>query len=326
MDTPTAAQPSTHLIGEHTLGPHVVGTRVVVRRVLPGQVGPSGGPAMTDTLGVCRSWARGLCEVETAEGTVVAIHIGDIVSGKPVPPRPSVRLRTTPREAHLRTLALWPEAEQQRLGDWVLRAAGAVVDSQHQQGRLVRRANSVLAIGDPAVPTRAAAAAVVEFYAARHQPALAQVVVGDEIEAALTELGWTGDDSGISLFQVGALSRVLRSLGPARDRAVLEETAGEATGVRHATVRLDRDASVRDASVRVALEGDWVGVSDLWVAPERRRQGLAREVLSEAFDWAASLGATTAHLQVSETNTAAVQLYATAGFSTHHAYRYLVAP
>ena len=36
---------------------------------------------------------------------------------------------------------------------------------------------------------------------------------------------------------------------------------------------------------------------------------LAREVLAEAFDWAASLGATTAHLQVGETNAAALQLY-----------------
>ena len=38
------------------LGPHCVGQRVVVRRLLPGQTGPSGGPAMTDLLGVMESW------------------------------------------------------------------------------------------------------------------------------------------------------------------------------------------------------------------------------------------------------------------------------
>lgn len=320
MDNPAGPGQPGPTVGKHTLGPHVVGHRVVVRRLLPGQVGPTGGPAMADTLGLCRSWARGLCEVETADGTVVAIHVGDIVSGKPVPPRPSVRLRTTPREAHLRSSVMWLGAEQQPLGDWVLRAAG-LVESDHGRGRLVRRTNSALAIGDPGVSLPEAAGTVVRFYAERHQPALAQVAVGDEVETALTELGWTGDDSGVSLFLVGPLSRVLRSLGQTGDRAVLHETDGDGAAARRATVRLGQEASVR-----VALEGDWVGVNDLWVAPELRRRGLAREVLAEAFDWAASSGASTAYLQVSESNTAALQLYTTAGFSTHHSYRYLAAP
>lgn len=321
MDTQAPATLPHHPVGAHTLGPHVVGQRVVVRRLLPGQQGPTGGPAMTDTLGTCRSWGRGLCEIETADGTVVVIHIGDIVSGKPVPPRPSVRLRSTPREAHLRGTALWPGAEQQELGEWVLRAAGLVVEPTHPQGRLVRRTNSALAMGDPGRSIGEAAAAVVDFYAARNQPALAQVEVGDATEGALAELGWIADDSGVSLFQVGALSRTLRALGPAGSRARLQETDLRSLDVRGATVRIGEQASVR-----VALEGDWVGVTDLWVDPGHRRRGLAREVLSEAFDWAASLGATTAYLQVSEANTAALQLYATAGFSTHHSYRYLLAP
>lgn len=303
------------------LGPHVVGTRVVVRRLLHGQFGPTGGPAMTDTLGLCRSWGRGLCEVETADGTLVSIHLGDIVSGKPVPPRPSVRLRTTPREAHLRASAMWPTAEERHLGDWVLRAAGRLVDSQHPHGRLVRRTNSALALGDPGLPISGAAAAVTDFYALRDQPAMAQVVLGDEVEAGLSALGWTGDDSGVSLFQVGPLSRVLRSLGSTVDGAVLDEAGRGPTGARLATASLGERASVH-----LALQEDWVGINDLWVAPDSRRRGLARSVLAEAFDWAASLGATTAYLQVSDSNTAALQLYGTAGFSTHHSYRYLLAP
>ena len=46
--------------GRHALGPHVVGLRVVVRRVLPGETGPTGGPAMTDVLGVCEAWGGGV--------------------------------------------------------------------------------------------------------------------------------------------------------------------------------------------------------------------------------------------------------------------------
>src|SRR6188472_1688067 len=76
--------------GRHALGPHVVGLRVVVRRVLPGETGPSGGPAMTDVLGVCTAWADGVCVVAPSSGgPPVTIRIADIVSGKPVPPRPS---------------------------------------------------------------------------------------------------------------------------------------------------------------------------------------------------------------------------------------------
>ena len=79
-------------LGEGSLGPHVVGQRVVVRRVLRGETGPSGGPAMTDVLGTCESWEDGLVRVRREDGTVVEIAVADIVSGKPVPPRPT-RLR-----------------------------------------------------------------------------------------------------------------------------------------------------------------------------------------------------------------------------------------
>ena len=55
----------------------------------PGETGPSGGPAMTDLLGVCIAWGDGVCVVAPASGGVpVTIAIADIVSGKPVPPRP----------------------------------------------------------------------------------------------------------------------------------------------------------------------------------------------------------------------------------------------
>ncbi|MDX6326373.1 MAG: N-acetylglutamate synthase, partial [Nocardioidaceae bacterium] len=38
------------------LGPWCVGTRVVVRRRLSGRTGPSGGPALTDLLGILDHW------------------------------------------------------------------------------------------------------------------------------------------------------------------------------------------------------------------------------------------------------------------------------
>src|SRR6478735_6110754 len=93
--------------GRHALGPHVVGMRVVVRRVLPGQTGPTGGPAMTDVLGVCEAWGDGVATLRRDDGSVVEIATRDIVSGKPVPPRPSARMRVSPREAAAFLAAGW---------------------------------------------------------------------------------------------------------------------------------------------------------------------------------------------------------------------------
>lgn len=271
---------------------------------------------MTDVLGVCEAWGDGVCVVRTADGTRVDVEIALIVSGKPVPPRPSVRLRTAPRDAHLRTLALWPDAERVDLGDWVLRAAGLLPDRDHPQGRFVRRANSALAIGDPGVPVTDAAAAVEEFYAVRSQRAYAQVVVGDEVESDLRGLGWRAE-GGDTLFQFAALSRLARALGAAGERAEVEEPPSGA----EPTVATVRIGDV--ASARLCLSDDWLGIDAVWVSPDHRRRGLARELLAEAVDWAASRGAMTAHLQVAEDNVGALTLYESLGFATHHTYRYL---
>ena len=77
----------------HRLGPHVVGTRVVVRRLLPAETGPSGGPAMTDVLGVCLRWSDGECVVQPESGPAVTIPLRLIVAGRPIPPPPPRRDR-----------------------------------------------------------------------------------------------------------------------------------------------------------------------------------------------------------------------------------------
>ncbi|MFT4008495.1 MAG: hypothetical protein QM655_00480 [Nocardioidaceae bacterium] len=82
MNDPSASRPP--------LGPHCVGLRVVVRRVVRSETGPSGGPALTDVLGVLESWDQTTADVRSDRtGELVTIAIADIVSGKPVPPRPS---------------------------------------------------------------------------------------------------------------------------------------------------------------------------------------------------------------------------------------------
>lgn len=90
----------------HSLGPHVVGQRVVVRRVVPGETGPTGGPAFTDVLGLCLSWADGEVVIRTEEGDEIVIETSLIVSGKPVPERPSRFRRLSDADVDARLDAL----------------------------------------------------------------------------------------------------------------------------------------------------------------------------------------------------------------------------
>ncbi|QIX27692.1 GNAT family N-acetyltransferase [Nocardioides sp. JQ2195] len=298
----------SHDVGRHTLGPHVVGKRVVVRRLVRGETGPTGGPAMTDLLGICTSWGARACVVAPESGPEVTIPLADIVSGKPVPPRPSVRHRVSARDAELHSLTMWPDVPTRALGDWVLRS-----DVTPEE---IARAGSVLAMGDPGMPYADAAAATVDFYTPLGRPAWAQVVVDSEQEHALRSLGWVAarPDEADTLFQVVALSRLHRALPTPPDGIDVEDD-----GVRAVAAFGDR------ARARAAVDDDWLGLHDIWTSPEARRQGLSTLLLAELVDWGASLGATTAYLQVRSDNTAALALYERLGFVTHHAYRYLAA-
>lgn len=291
---------------------------------------------MTDLLGVMTAWSPPTLSVQPESGPAVQIALADVVSGKPVPPRPSVRLRVGVEEAERRALAGWPAVVSEPLGSWVLRASGGYTS----------RANSVLAVGSPAVPLTAALARVEAFYDAQALPLLAQVVVGSDVDPALTSAGWVPARPGEadSCFQIASVAQVARALrGSGSSAVALSATASEAwlapdarAQVAPAAARavLEGPAAVAFASVtdpvdglvargRVSCADDYAGITDVWVCPARRRSGLAREVLASLVGWAAEHGARTAYLQTRGDNPAALALYDRLGFVTHHEYRYL---
>ena len=327
------------------LGPWCVGVRVVVRRVLPGQLGPTGGPAMTDLLGVLEEWGDDTVTVRPEDGEAVVIERRLIVSGKPVPPRPSVRSRLDAGEVALRTASTWPAVEVDRIGDWLLRSSAG----------FSLRANSALLAGSPGLTWDQALPRVVAFYEHHGMPAVAQVLSGSDAARRLAHAGWVPARAGmdevvVQLAGVAQARRVVRrapaaeqpnvELGDrvtegwlATDRRALEHGAAAVAvlegpeQVSFASV-LDEQGAVL-ARGRVALtEGAdvWAGISDVWVDPVRRRGGLARAVMGAMLGWAAERGATTAYLQVTADNEAALALYERLGFVTHHAYRYLRPP
>jgi N-acetylglutamate synthase len=311
--------PDPHTVGRHLLGPHVVGQRVVVRHVVRGETGPTGGPALNDVLGVCRAWGAGpdgVVLIDSERGTV-QVRIADIVSGKPVPPRPSVRHRDSPRAVEAHTHVLWPDLLTEPLGEWVLRCAPAY------DGRLRRRANSALAMGDPGRPLDAAAAAVAEWYAGRDREPMVMVVEGSDTESALLDLGWRDLGSGSAHCQLAGVAKALRScdaLSDGQDAASTSLPPRVTTEPGRAVVEVGDGA----ATGRATLDGDWVVLDAIAVAEDHRRQGLATAVVAELLEWAASQGALTAMLQVETDNAGAVRLYERLGFVTHHTYRFLV--
>lgn len=75
-----------------------------------------------------------------------------------------------------------------------------------------------------------------------------------------------------------------------------------------------------------AVEGDHMGLFDVLVMPEVRRQGLARRVTESLYAWAWQRGARFAYLQVVAANAAALPLYEAQGFRTVYAYSYWLPP
>ena len=293
--------------GRHSLGPHVVGQRIVVRHLLPD------GRA-TDVLGTCTAWDDGSLTIDRdgppdRAGPVV-IALADVVTGKPVPPRASVRARVPARSVEEHVAALWTEIETEPLGEWLLRA------SPPHGGRLRRRGNSALAMDEPGIGWGDAVWRVREFYAAREQPAYIQVQRGSSVERTLAPLGFTSLGDGDAHAQLAPVAQALRSVR----RSAPDVAAEVDESPTSATVRLDSGA----ATGRAVLSGDWVLVEGLVVDPGHRRRGLATAVLADLLDWGASRGATTAMLHVETDNTGAIALYERHGFVTHHTNRYLV--
>lgn len=300
---------------------------------------------MTDLLGVMESWADGVTTVRHESGRVTSIEIAHIVSGKPVPPRPSVRHRVTPEEAERRAVAGWPPLVMRPLGEWLLRASGGYST----------RANSVLAVGDPGVEFSSAVASVVSFYEGCGLPPLAQVVVASEVHLSFDSAGWVPARPGEAdtMFQLGSVARALREVrrtapaspAPAvqiRNTAGPDWLADDRATQSYGQVALDvlegpdevgfaalADGTGVIAKGRAALTpdgaADWVGISNIWVAPSKRRQGLGVVVMGALLEWGAERGATTAYLQTRGDNPGALALYDRLGFVTHHAYRYLTA-
>jgi GNAT superfamily N-acetyltransferase len=303
------------------LGPADVGHRVVVRHRVSGSL-------RTDVLGELVALEPDQLLVRTEDGVEHEISLRDVEAAKRVPPRPR---RYSEVEALERVAdAAWPAPVWERLGGWVLRAAGGWTN----------RANSALPLGDPGLPLDAAVTACAHWYAGHRLPPRVTVPlpVRRDVAAVLTAQGWlaqppvlvqtapvsslhTASEGAAAVTLVAQPSPEFLALVSERKQGLPPAAMRVLTGpdqVRFAEVRGDDGGLLGVA--RGAVVEDWLHLSLVEVVPSARRRGLARGLGTALARWAADTGATRALLQVEEHNAAAIGLYASLGFTTHHRY------
>lgn len=310
-----------------------IGTRIVVRSLVGG-TGPTGGPAMTDTVGrVLTADAESLV-VERRDGSVQRVAVADVVTWKRVPDRPLRRRRAIDVDATTLTQISsrgWPPLESEMLGEWELRAAGGFTG----------RANSVAAVGSPGMDFADAMAAVEAWYLARSAPPMAQVIVGSAAERDFVDAGWApgnGLRAG-ALVQVADLDPIYPVDPEVAVRTQLSEqwlalygradedmAAARAVLSGPPTVGFAQLGDPIQAIARVVATGEWAGIAAVEVLAHRRKEGIATRLVSTCLSWAVEHGADKAYLQTMRENTAALALYEPFGFIDHHDYRYLQSP
>lgn len=228
----------------------------------------------------------------------------------------------------------WPCRVEDKLGDWVLRAADG----------FTRRANSCLPIGHSGLPLSDAVAGVEAWYRDHGLEPCFKIVPNADprLDPLLRERGWT----------VATPSRTLiRELGPhwpapaaelspspVPDREWLATVSAwdgesEEKARRHAELvqRVPSAGFLRwrtsdgiAAVGLVALDGAASFLYDVVVHPDRRGLGIGRAFCTAVLSWSAHHGARSMALQVLESNDVARALYASLGFVDHHAYHYRV--
>lgn len=222
---------------------------------------------------------------------------------------------------------------QHMLDGWLLRLAPGKA----------KRSRCVNAIGAGRLPIADKLAQCEQIYAGAGLPMIVRVTPLSEpagLDAAL-------DAAGLPRFddtRVMHLSRLDTAAAPAPLplRAVNGDEFAAVVGALRATPAAQREAHAerlrlcpvvhrgfvveREGRVvacgQFAVEGQLVGLYDVFTAADARRQGLARALCRQLLHRAQALGARAAYLQVDADNIAARSVYAGLGFVDVYAYHY----
>ncbi|MFI6443217.1 GNAT family N-acetyltransferase [Kitasatospora sp. NPDC050543] len=299
-------------------------------------------PVFRDVIGVLTSWDDLGLTVVPRSGAAVSFPAELLVAGRTVPLFPARRAplpATGPAELELIAARGWPAVDTERLGEWTLRASAG----------FTRRANSVLAVGDPGLPLPEAVEAARHWYEQRGLPTWISLAEQAAPKGLAEELERHGGLHQETLLRTAPLAGLARIAGDHRRvrlsrtadtdwmslyRRVTDDPAVEAAARRvihggpsvwFATVR-EEGGGAPIAIGRCVVDGAWAGFGAVEVSPAARRQGLASAMMAVLAARAAEEGATGAYLQVEADNGGALALYDRLGFTTSHTYQYVRLP
>ncbi len=252
---------------------------------------------------------------------------------KPLPDLAGKGAPLTQRILELEELSdlTWPAERLSEYGKWRLRISDG----------FTMRANSALPlgagpIGEPPIDLADAVNEVIKIYRENHlQPTFTiPLPIYEELDQYLERTGW--------IVKVAA-NFLIRDIGNDVTVAIDEFTTEVTDSPSRAWLEMRSDQPLEklmlryparygvikkgDAVIavgRIATSGTWSIVTRLLVDPAHRGKGVAKLLMNNLLAAARNDGATKVALQVDDENAAALALYESMGFRTHHKYVYRV--
>lgn len=246
-------------------------------------------------------------------------------------------LDSTQRAIEDASLRAWPAIEEAAFEGWTLRYSDGFTG----------RANSVQALGSSALPLDERIARCERWYEERGRPPLFRLTPFSEggLDGFLADRGYRRFNRTLVLVrESGGLSAEVADLelsetslhewlrtyaglvgspaAPDAMRQIIERAEGRTLSGLLRTRRPRRTVACGLA----VLDGTLLGLFDLVVDSERRREGIGTELVRCLVGWGAAGGASQVYLQVTEDNEPALSLYAKLGFRQAYDYWYRILP
>ena len=297
-----------------------IGKRVTIRLHEP-----TGG--YRDIVGILQSER----ELITSKSKSITFSPDEIAIWREIKPLPDLAGKGAPlsqRIIELEKLSdlTWPAQEIVEYGKWRLRISDG----------FSMRANSVLPIGEPPIDLASAVDEITHIYREKKlKPTFSiPLPIFDELDRYLEQHGWNIKiDANFLIRDIGAIEV---SSDPQFSIEILDYPSEEwlETNSDQPLEKIMRRYPARYGAIkigeqiiavgRIATLGSWAIVTRLFVNPSFRGKGVAKNLMNNLLSAAVSDGATKVALQVDNENGAALALYQSMGFTTHHKFVYRI--
>jgi len=297
-----------------------IGKRVTIRLHEP-----NGG--YRDIVGILQSERQ----LITSKSKTISFSPDEIAIWREIKPLPDLAGKGAPlsqRIIELEKLSdlTWPAEQNIEFGKWQLRISDG----------FSMRANSVLPIGEPPIDLAAAVAQVVKIYRENKlRPTFSIALpIFDELDRYLEQDGWNLKiDANFLIRDIGTVEvsdhpEFLIEILDYPSKLWLELNSDEPLEklmrrypARYGAIKIGEQIV---AVGRIATLGNWSIVTRLFVNPSFRGKGVAKILMNNLLAAAIKDGATKVALQVDDENGAALALYQSMGFRTHHKFVYRV--